>query len=282
MKKKSTSQSAFFNLRVLVGLAVTLAGLGLALFAAANPSTASGPGSDPVEAGLAAAPAGGPPVVVNITPIRGPDRAYQPGATIADLDRGFVAGATRYLHDDGLIYNDTRVPFLWLQDGTTTLFQAPHDLDRLRSSYFPHQITPDGSKVAGSVLFLDLRMPGAWVGERDIGLKYLAIPPNSGGGSAIAISNDGTRVAGTLGGGFRAPPAHATVWLDGVLQTLPSSQTWSEVGSVFESNGPPNPHPMNSDGSIIVGAAGPSTIAMQATKWVNGVEQQLSTGDHRA
>src|SRR2546430_6624172 len=37
MKKKSTSQSAFFNLRVLVGLVVGLAGISLALFATAKP-----------------------------------------------------------------------------------------------------------------------------------------------------------------------------------------------------------------------------------------------------
>jgi len=75
MKKKSTSESAFFNQRVLIGLVVTLGGVGLALFAAANPSTGNGLGSGPAAAGFAAAPLGGPPVVVNITPIRGPDRA---------------------------------------------------------------------------------------------------------------------------------------------------------------------------------------------------------------
>src|SRR5690348_7063100 len=37
MKKKSTSQSAFFNLRVLVGLFMALAGVSLALLATANP-----------------------------------------------------------------------------------------------------------------------------------------------------------------------------------------------------------------------------------------------------
>jgi hypothetical protein len=278
MKRKSTTQSAFFNLRVLIALVIALAGVGLALFATANPSTGSGLGFGKSSHAVAAAPLGGPPVVTGITPIRGPERAYQPGVSIADLDHGFAAGATRYLHDDGLIYNDTRVPFLWSQDGTAMLFQPSHDLDRLRSTYFAHQITPDGSKVAGSVLFLDLRMPGAWVGERDIGLKYLPLPENSGGGSAIAISSDGRLVAGTLGGGFRAPPGQAATWRDGVLQTLPSAQTWSEVGSVFESSGPPNPHPMTSDGSIIVGAAGPSSTQMQATKWVNRNEQQLSTG----
>jgi hypothetical protein len=39
MKKKSTSQSAFFNLRVLVAFPVFLVGVFLALFAAANPSS---------------------------------------------------------------------------------------------------------------------------------------------------------------------------------------------------------------------------------------------------
>src|SRR6516162_8063544 len=36
-KKSSTSQSAFFNLRVLIGLFVALAGVSLALLATANP-----------------------------------------------------------------------------------------------------------------------------------------------------------------------------------------------------------------------------------------------------
>jgi hypothetical protein len=276
MKKKSTSRSAFFNLRSLLALVVAFTGVLLA-FLATNTSARDGRAS--VKSGSEfTAPVGGPTVVAT-TLIRGPDRAYQPGASIADLDHGFAAGATRYLHDDGLIYNDTRACFLWSEDGTTTLFQPSHDRDTTRSVYFPHQITPDGSKVAGSVLFLDARTPGAWVGERDAGLKYLQLPPDSGGGSAVAISNDGTRVAGTLGGGFRAPPSQAAMWLNGVLETLPTNQTWSEVGSVFEQPSPPNPHPMTSDGLIIVGAAGPSSTEMQATKWVNDTEQQLSTGD---
>ena len=41
MKKKSTSQSAFFNLRVLIGLFVVLAGVFLALLALGTFSNAS-------------------------------------------------------------------------------------------------------------------------------------------------------------------------------------------------------------------------------------------------
>ncbi len=120
MKKKSTSQSAFFTLRILIALVVGLAGVGLALFAAANPPTGRGGSLGSAVAGFAAAPLGGPPVVVNITPVRGPDRAYQPAVSIADLDRGFAAGTTRYVSSDGIIWNDTRACFLWSQDGTTT------------------------------------------------------------------------------------------------------------------------------------------------------------------
>jgi hypothetical protein len=43
MKKKSTSQSAFFNLRVLVGLFIGLAGVSLALLATANPFKPAAP-----------------------------------------------------------------------------------------------------------------------------------------------------------------------------------------------------------------------------------------------
>ena len=43
MKKKSTSQSAFFNVRVLIGLFIALVGFSLALLATANPSGRGAP-----------------------------------------------------------------------------------------------------------------------------------------------------------------------------------------------------------------------------------------------
>ena len=51
MKKKSTSQSAFFNLRVLVGLFIALAGLSLALLATAKPSGRGAPAGRNAPAG---------------------------------------------------------------------------------------------------------------------------------------------------------------------------------------------------------------------------------------
>src|SRR4029077_3634720 len=51
MKKKSTSQSAFFNLRVLVGLFIALAGVSLALLATANPPGRGAPAGRNAPAG---------------------------------------------------------------------------------------------------------------------------------------------------------------------------------------------------------------------------------------
>src|SRR4029077_4722966 len=51
MKKKSTSQSAFFNLRVLAGLFIALAGVSLALLATANPAGRGAPAGRNAPAG---------------------------------------------------------------------------------------------------------------------------------------------------------------------------------------------------------------------------------------
>src|SRR4029077_609977 len=51
MKKKSTSQSAFFNLRILVGLFIALAGVSLALLATANPAGRGAPAGHNAPAG---------------------------------------------------------------------------------------------------------------------------------------------------------------------------------------------------------------------------------------
>src|SRR3977135_3442930 len=51
MKKKSTSQSAFFNLRIFVGLFIGLAGVSLALLATAKPSGRSAPAGTNAPAG---------------------------------------------------------------------------------------------------------------------------------------------------------------------------------------------------------------------------------------
>jgi hypothetical protein len=73
------------------------------------------------------------------------------------------------------------------------------------------------------------------------------------------------------------------VWRDGSPEILPSTQPWSAVGSnPFEGNiayTARRTHPMNDDASVIVGVTGGAFLTgCKATKWVNGLEQQLSTG----
>ena len=59
-----------------------------------------------------------------------------------------------------------------------------------------------GSKLVGSVAFLDARTPGAWVGEPDAGLKYLQLPPDSGGGQRSRHLERWTPSGGHFGRGF--------------------------------------------------------------------------------
>ena len=73
------------------------------------------------------------------------------------------------------------------------------------------------------------------------------------------------------------------MWRDGRPQILPSTQLWSAVGgNLFDQSvaySARRTHPMNNNGSVIVGAAGAQFLAnCKATKWVNGVEKQPSTG----
>jgi hypothetical protein len=151
------------------------------------------------------------------------------------------------------------------------------------SLYGPTAITPDGIKMVGGVIFFDTgtSMPWTWtVGGGP--LRFLGLPSGYTGGSAIAVSNDGRTIAGSVRVG-RVGVSTAAVWQDDTPRILPSNQPWSAVGS--------NPvdqnvaytarrtHPMNSNGSVIVGVAGGEFLAnCKATKWVNGVEKQLSIG----
>jgi hypothetical protein len=109
------------------------------------------------------------------------------------------------------------------------------------------------------------------------------LPEGYGGGNAVAVSNDGRLIAGNLRGPGRVGVSRAAVWRDGNPRSLPSTQPWSAVGSnPFETNiayTARRTHPMTDDGSVIVGAAGGVfLVGRRATKWVNGLEQQLSTG----
>jgi hypothetical protein len=109
------------------------------------------------------------------------------------------------------------------------------------------------------------------------------LPQGYTGGNAVAVSSDGRLIAGNLRAGGRVGVSQAAVWRDGSPQILTSTYPWSAVGgNPFEANvayTARRTHPMTDDGSVVVGAAGPAfLVGCKATKWVNGVEQQLSTG----
>ena len=124
-------------------------------------------------------------------------------------------------------------------------------------------------------------MPWTWTaGEGPV--QFLGVPNGYTGGTAVAVSNDRRTIAGTVRVG-RAGVSTGAVWRDDNPQILPSTQLWSAVGSnPFEQSiaySARRTHPMTSDGSVIVGAAGAEFLAnCKATKWMNGVEKRLSTG----
>jgi hypothetical protein len=114
-------------------------------------------------------------------------------------------------------------------------------------------------------------------------VEFLKLPEGYGGGNAVAVSNDGRLIAGNLRSGGRVGVSQAAVWRDGSPEILPSAQPWSAVGgNPFEANvayTARRTHSMTDDGSVVVGAAGAAfLVGCKATKWVNGLEHQLSTG----
>jgi uncharacterized membrane protein len=206
------------------------------------------------------------------------------GVGLVDLDHGLAAGATTYDHG-GFLWCETFAPYLWSeQDRTSTLFELEGDFNWLRSTYIPSGMTPDGSKVVGGVIFFDRGTNAPWMWTANAGpVKFLKLPDGYSGGNAVAISNDGRLIAGNLRGPGRVGVSQAAVWRDGSPEILPSIQPWSAVGgNLFEAKvayTARRTHPMTDDGSVVVGAAGVAfLVGCKATKWVNGLEQQLSTG----
>lgn len=229
------------------------------------------------------------PVVIRATEVRGADGTgscgggYDPGVGLVDLDHGLAAGATTYDHG-GFLWCETYAPYLWSeQHGTSTLFALQGDYNWVHSTYIPSGMTSDGSKVVGGVIFFDsgTNMPWAWTAGQGP-VQFLNLPSGYTGGNAVAMSGDGRLIAGNLRVG-RVGVSTAAVWRDGSPQILPSNQLWSSVGgNPFDTSiayTARRTHPMNNDGSIIVGAAGAAfLVGCHATKWVNGLEQQLSAG----
>src|SRR6266478_2848535 len=90
MKKKSSSQSAFFNLRVLLGLFMVLAGVFLALFATANPAGRSAPPANIAQLQQKYDPSAGPLIDPLVPPGFDCSKVYELGI---DKQENFGAGA---------------------------------------------------------------------------------------------------------------------------------------------------------------------------------------------
>ena len=229
------------------------------------------------------------PVVARATQIRAAEGTgscgggYGLGVGLVDLDHGLGAGATTYDHG-GFLWCETYAPYLWSeQNGGSTLCELEGDYNWERSAYIPSGMTPDGSKLVGGVIFFDrgTSMPWTWTAG-GAPVQFLGLPNGYSGGNAVAVSNDRRTVVGNVRVG-RVGVSTAAVWRDGSPQILPSTQLWSAVGSnPFDLNvayTARRTHPMNNGGSVIVGAVGAEFLAnCKATKWVNGVEKQLSAG----
>jgi hypothetical protein len=200
------------------------------------------------------------------------------GVGLVDLDHRFGAGATTYDHG-GFLWCETYTPYLWSELlGTSTLFELEGEFNWMRSIYVPSGMTPNGSKVVGGVIFLDRCTTAPWMWTADgRTAEFLKVPATYPQDNAVAVSNDGRLIAGTLRAS-RVGVSQATVWRDGRPQILPSTQLWSAVGgNPFDQSvaySARRTHPMNNNGSVIVGAAGAQFLAnCKATKWVNGVEK---------
>jgi hypothetical protein len=163
------------------------------------------------------------------------------------------------------------------------LFELQGNYNWIRSTYIPSGMTPDVSKVVGGVIFFDFGTNAPWMWTADSGhVEFLNSLDGYNGGNAVAVSSDGRLIAGNLRGPGRVGVSRAAVWRDGTPEILPSTQAWSAVGgNPFEANlayTARRTHPMTDDGSVVVGATGGAFLAgCKATKWMNGLEQQLST-----
>lgn len=279
MNQRSAAQPTFLSLSALIGLVELIAGVFLALlgFGAFSKAAAAPPFRRPI------------PLIVEATQIRGAEGTgscgggYDLGVGLVDLDHGLAAGATTYDHG-GFLWCETYAPFLWSeQDGTSTLFQLEGEYNWEQSTYIPSGMTPDGSTVVGGVIFFDRGTTAPWMWTADGGhVEFLVLPNGYGGGNAVSVSDDGRVIAGNVRGPGRVGVSQAAVWHDGIPEILLSTQPWSAVGSnPFETNiayTARHAHPMIDDGSVVVGAAGAAFLTgCKATKWVNGLERQLST-----
>jgi uncharacterized membrane protein len=224
--------------------------------------------------------------VTHVTQVKGTPDMFLPGAGVANLDAGdLVSGNTRWDNDgDGIVFNDTHVGFLWSPATGAQVFKISDTLYWTSNFHFPTAIS-DGGVVVGTDLFRETLKGYPFLWDAADGFNFLPLPcpgppiDNAGGasnsdcnGAANSISADGSVAVGFFRKGvFGDYPTMALRWevtnsarhvrLDD--HRLGTPDPWSNAWAV------------SADGSVIVGDTGASGTTLQATRWVNGVQQAL-------
>ncbi|WP_239923141.1 autotransporter domain-containing protein, partial [Candidatus Chlamydia corallus] len=133
----------------------------------------------------------------------------------------------------------------------------------LRSSVFPHAVTPDGTIIVGTNYdFMMGSVPVKWVNGK---ISELPLLPGGIEASAEAISADGRVIVGN--GNINLGASSAVKWEDGVatqLKALPSSMNAYA-------------HGVSGDGSIIVGTMVDVEWRNTAVKWTT--DQVIAIGN---
>jgi uncharacterized membrane protein len=196
----------------------------------------------------------------SLVPITGTPEMFQPGVSIANLDAGDLVAGTTWWEVEKIVYVETYVGFLWTPELGATVFEEPTNVYFNDNWAAPNEISDNGV-VAGTIVFFSQfqNRPYRWTA-----LGGLELLPQGGNafGSAVAISADGTVIGGAVQQGFSSP-TRAARWGPEGLQVLGPAGESSFVWDTSD------------DGAVLVGEHGPSTAAVQATRWVNGVELGL-------
>ena len=204
-------------------------------------------------------PSAGPSA--SLVPITGTPEMFQPGVSIANLDAGDLVAGTTWWEVERVVYVETYVGFLWTPELGSTVFEEPTNVYFNDNLAAPNEISDTGV-VAGTIVFFNQfqNRPYRWTAPG--GLELL---PQGGNafGSAVAISADGTRDRRRRAAGLHAARPRAARWGPEGLQVLGPAGESSFVWDTSD------------DGAVLVGEHGPSTAAVQATRWVNGVELGL-------
>jgi hypothetical protein len=201
---------------------------------------------------------------VAVTPVTGTPAMYQPGVRIANLDAGnYVAGLT-YWQVGEIIFLETRVGFLWTEAAGSIVFEVPPSVYFNRHIQVPAQIADNGTVVGTAIFTNDLSsLPFRW--KAATGFEFLDVSATGWSGVGLAVSADGSRVAGAVRGPGLAALPLAARWNDTVLEVFGQPGRSSGVFA------------LSSDGTISVGESSSDPANPTASRWIGTVEVGLDS-----